>query len=103
MTNAAWEELAEAVEGGVRLWAGAVPSTPGPLGPDRPDGLPGDSAVLDAVRRPWRGLGLPLSGLAEVVLTPTCGLAEAGPAFARAALTRAVSAARALADAAYDG
>jgi hypothetical protein len=98
--TATWEELGAAVEDGVRLWAGAVPTAPGGVTADRPDGLPGDLAVVEAVRRPWRGLGLPLAGLAEVVVTPTCGLAGASPSGAAVVLRRAVSAARALSDAA---
>jgi methionine synthase II (cobalamin-independent) len=101
-TTATWEELGAAVEGGVRLWAGAVPTAPAPVSADRPDGLPGDLAVVEAIRRPWRGLGLPQSGLAGVVVTPTCGLARSSPAYAALALARVVSAARALGDAAED-
>ncbi len=92
-----WEELGAAVEGGLALWAGVVPS--------RPDGVedgPGDRAVVDAVRGPWRRIGLPEEGLRRVVVTPTCGLAGASDRLARAALTRAVSAARALAESSYD-
>jgi methionine synthase II (cobalamin-independent) len=100
--TAAWEQLAEAVEAGRRLLAGVLPTMPGPIVADRPDGLPSDLAVVDAVRRPWRGLGLPLAGLAEVVVTPACGLAGTTPAVARAILTRAASAARALSDAAAE-
>jgi hypothetical protein len=99
---AAWEQLGEALDGGLRLWAGAVPTQPLPAGPDTADGLPSDLAVLDSVRAPWRRIGLPAQGLRQVVVTPTCGLATASPGHARAALTRAVSAARALADASYE-
>ena len=92
-----WEEIGEAVEGGLALWAGAVPSVPDPV-----EGLPGDRSVVDAVRGPWRRIGLPEEGLRRVVVTPTCGLAGAGPDQARAALRRVVSAARALAESTYD-
>ncbi len=102
VTTAAWEELGEAVEAGVRLWAGAVPSAPAAASAERPDGLPSDSAVVDAVRRPWRGLGLASPWLEQVVVTPTCGLAGASPDAVRAILRRAVAAARALADVARE-
>ena len=100
LSTAAWEELGDAIDGGLRLWAGAVPTTPGPATEAWPDGLPTDSAVLDAVRRPWRGLGLPVGDLGQVLVTPTCGLAGASPDLARSVLGRARAAARALADAA---
>jgi methionine synthase II (cobalamin-independent) len=92
-----WEEIGEAVEAGLALWAGAVPSIPDP-----DNGLPGDRAVVDAVRSPWRRIGLPEEGLRRVVVTPTCGLAGVGPDQARAALLRVVSSARALAESTYD-
>jgi hypothetical protein len=102
LATAAWEELGEAIDGGLRLWAGAVPTTPGPAAEARPDGLPTDSGVLDAVRGPWRGVGLPVGDLGQVLVTPTCGLAGASPDLARTVLGRARAAARALADAAYE-
>jgi methionine synthase II (cobalamin-independent) len=98
-----WDALGEAVEAGVQLWAGAVPTAPEAATADRPDGLPGDTAVVEAVRRPWRTVGLPADGLANVVLTPSCGLAGSTPDGARAVLARAISAARALAEAAHEG
>jgi len=39
---------------------------------------------------------LPVPALADVVVTPTCGLAGASPAAARAALTRSVDVSREL-------
>jgi hypothetical protein len=47
-------------------------------------------------------VGLPTSSLAEVVVTPTCGLAGASPTAARAALTRSVEVSTALAELAQD-
>lgn len=88
---AAWESLAVAVEAGVALWAGAVP-TSGPL--------PSVTEVLDAVRGPWSRVGLPDSALADAVLSPACGLAGSSPAHARAVLARLVEAAGALTEAA---
>lgn len=84
-----WESVATAVEDGVRLWAGAVP-TSGPL--------PSAADASAALARSWRDLGLPVAGLADVVVTPTCGLAGCAPAQARATLVRTVETARALAD-----
>jgi methionine synthase II (cobalamin-independent) len=86
------DPLGEALEAGRLLLAGVVPAV-----------QPTDAAVSDVratvepVRRLWRRLGLDQERLArQVVVTPTCGLAGASPAYARAALTRAREAARAL-------
>jgi hypothetical protein len=91
---AAWESVAVAVEGGVALWAGAVPAT----------GPPTRAAdVADAVWNPWRKLGLDAALLSGVVVTPACGLAGSSPAGARATLTAAKDGASALAERAADG
>jgi hypothetical protein len=84
-----WEAVADAVESGVALWAGAVPTTAA---------LPGARAVADGVWTPWRALGLDPGHLASVVLTPACGLAGATPSDARARLGRVREAAHALAE-----
>ena len=89
------EALGEAVEAGVRLLLGSVPST-----------APSDgttSSVVDAsvssVRRTWHRLGFDPARLAAVVtVTPTCGLAGATPSWAVSALRAAREAARQLAD-----
>ncbi|MDH2387198.1 methionine synthase [Streptomyces sp. HNM0663] len=85
------EAIGEAVEAGTRLLAGVVPSV--------------DTALSDpagsvmGVRTLWRRLGLNPGTLAgSVVITPSCGLAGASPAYARAALAHCVRAARSLAD-----
>ncbi|MER6911835.1 methionine synthase [Streptomyces sp. NPDC000594] len=85
------DAIGEAVEGGTALFAGVVPST--------------DTALSDpagsvmGVRTLWRRLGLNPGTLAEsVVVTPTCGLAGASPAYAREALAHCARAARSLAD-----
>ena len=75
-----WEQVAEAVESGVRLWAGAVPTSSAAL-----RDVPAPVAVAEAVLRPWTRLGLPRTQAADVVVTPACGLAGASPAQARAA------------------
>ena len=94
LTPAGWESVAVAVEAGVALWAGAVPTS---------GALPAAGAVVDAVRVPWRRLGLDVELLAGVVLTPACGLAGASPAQARKVLARTVEAAGALTEVAAGG
>jgi hypothetical protein len=85
------EQIGEAVEGGTQLFAGVVPSTDVPLSD------PAGSVM--GVRTLWRRLGLNPGTLTEsVVITPSCGLAGASPAYARAALAHCVRAARSLAD-----
>ncbi|WP_406274035.1 methionine synthase [Streptomyces sp. NBC_00191] len=85
------DQIGEAVEGGTQLFAGVVPSTEAPLSD------PAGSVM--GVRTLWRRLGLSPGTLSEsVVITPTCGLAGASPAYARAALAHCVRAARSLAD-----
>ncbi|MEU6313395.1 methionine synthase [Streptomyces sp. NPDC047014] len=85
------EALGEAVEGGTKLFAGVVPGTDAPLSD------PGGSVM--GVRKLWRRLGLAPGTLAgSVVVTPSCGLAGASPAYARAVQAHCVRAARSLAD-----
>ncbi|MEU5688580.1 methionine synthase [Streptomyces venezuelae] len=85
------EVIGEAVEGGTRLFAGVVPGVDGRLSD------PAGSVM--GVRTLWRRLGLNPGTLAEsVVVTPSCGLAGASPAYARAALAHCARAARSLAD-----
>ncbi|MCY0933554.1 methionine synthase [Streptomyces sp. H34-S4] len=85
------DAIGEAVESGTKLFAGVVPGTDGPLSD------PGGSVM--GVRKLWRRLGLAPGTLAEsVVVTPSCGLAGASPAYARAVQAHCVRAARSLAD-----
>jgi methionine synthase II (cobalamin-independent) len=85
------DAIGEAVEAGTRLFAGVVPGTDGSLSD------PAGSVM--GVRTLWRRLGLNPGSLAEsVTVTPSCGLAGASPAYARAALAHCVRAARSLAD-----
>jgi len=90
---AGWESVAVAVEEGQRLWAGLDVADPR-----------GSAASVDrlveAVREPWRRVGLPPAGLADVVVTPACGLAGSSPAAARASLARLREVPDALAEAA---
>ncbi|MBT2477304.1 methionine synthase [Streptomyces sp. ISL-94] len=85
------DTIGEAVESGTTLFAGVVPGTDGPLSD------PAGSVM--GVRKLWRRLGLAPGTLAEsVVVTPSCGLAGASPAYARAVQAHCVRAARSLAD-----
>ncbi|MEU1310357.1 methionine synthase [Streptomyces cinnamoneus] len=85
------DAIGEAVEAGTTLFAGVVPGVDGPLSD------PAGSVM--GVRTLWRRLGLSPGTLAEsVVVTPSCGLAGASPAYARAALAHCVRAAKSLAD-----
>lgn len=88
------DAIGEAVEGGTVLLAGAVPALPSG---DRELSDPAGS--VSGVRAVWRRLGLDPGLLARrVVVTPSCGLAGASPAYARRALSQCVRAARSLAD-----
>ncbi|WP_394813771.1 methionine synthase [Streptomyces litchfieldiae] len=88
------EALGEAVEGGTALFAGVV----GAVGAGAEE-LSDPAGTVGGVRSLWRRLGLSPGLLTEsVTVTPACGLAGASPAYARAALTHCVRAARSLAD-----
>jgi hypothetical protein len=87
------DQLGEAVDGGVRLLAGVVPSTA-----DGGTRMSDPAGTVEPVRRLWRRLGLPADALRQVVVTPTCGLAGASPDHARAALRLAAESARQLAE-----
>lgn len=70
--------LGEAVEAGVSLWLGVLPSL------DSPISL---AAAREPIERIWRTLGFPDAQLASsVVPTPACGLGGASPAYARRVL-----------------
>ena len=64
-----WESVAATTEGGVALWAGCLAT----------DGSTSTRAAAEQVERGWRAAGLPLRDLADVVATPTCGLAGLTP------------------------
>jgi methionine synthase II (cobalamin-independent) len=88
-TAAALDELGEVIDAGVGLLAGVVPST----GTSRPSAV----AAADKIKDLWRRLSFPAGRAADqVVVTPTCGLAGATQAYARAALAGCVEAARRL-------
>ncbi|NTW41406.1 MAG: hypothetical protein HGA44_16270 [Cellulomonadaceae bacterium] len=62
-----WDQLAGLVERGVGLWFGLPRDKPRKGGPDV-------AGIADLVSRPWRAVGLPASGLADVVVhTDTSG------------------------------
>ncbi|MGH3497259.1 MAG: methionine synthase [Nocardioidaceae bacterium] len=75
--SAAW---AAVYGGGTDLWPGVVPST-------EPGLAPSDSALVSRVLRFLESLDAdPQAAVDRVVVTPTCGLAGASPAWARRAL-----------------
>ena len=110
------EVLAEAVEAGLGIFAGAVPTTPpaAPAGSPRANGpAPGTNSsqrnasgaypTAQRIVELWRRMGWPAgrqpgaTGIAaQVVITPACGLAGAPPDYARTALDRCREAARML-------
>jgi methionine synthase II (cobalamin-independent) len=100
LTPSGWESVAAAVEDGVALWAGALPSIPD--GDGRADSAPSLDAATDALARSWRDVGLGFPLLADVVVTPACGLAGATPDGALAALRAAVAVQGRLAERAAD-
>jgi methionine synthase II (cobalamin-independent) len=88
------DALAEVVDADVGVFAGAVPARPTPVG--RP---PSSADVAERIRNLWRRMGFPPDRLAaRVVVTPSCGLAEATADYARSALTICVEAGRRLAE-----
>ena len=96
-----WESVAATVESGLHLWAGVVPSDP--TEPTEPtDGTRAKvniakvTDVIDPLVEAWRRVGLPLSDLSRVTLTPACGLAGLTPSGARSVQRLAVNAAQAL-------
>jgi methionine synthase II (cobalamin-independent) len=86
-----WESAAATVESGVELWAGLVPTD------DLRASAP--ASVTDTIApllQAWRRVGLPVSDLSKVTLTPACGLAGFTPSGARSVQQLVVDAARAL-------
>jgi methionine synthase II (cobalamin-independent) len=82
-----WESVAATVESGVDLWAGVVAT-------DATDAQV--TEVVDPLVAAWHSVGLTLSDLSGVTLTPACGLAGLTPEGARSVQRLAVAAARAL-------
>lgn len=91
------EMIGTAVEAGTALMLGVVPSTGDT--PDTDARMSDPAATVDPVRELWHRLGITPDLLPRAVaVTPTCGLAGASPAHARAALTAARDGARVLRD-----
>ena len=91
LTERDWDNFGEAAEGGTALFAGVVPGVDGPLSDP--------AGSVSGVRALWRRLGLAPGALgSSVAVTPSCGLAGASPAYARAALAHCAKAARSLVD-----
>ena len=115
LTPKGWESVAATVESGVDLWAGVVPTvgidahgrattqaatqaaTRTRPRPDSEDSAQGSvTGVIDPLVEAWSRVGLPVSDLSRVTLTPACGLAGLTPTGARNVQRLAVDAARAL-------
>jgi methionine synthase II (cobalamin-independent) len=88
------DALGEALEDGMGLVAGALPTRPPADGRG-----PSSAQVAQRVRELWRRLGFPLAALpAQVVVAPACGLAGAPSGYARAAMAACRDAGRRLLD-----
>jgi methionine synthase II (cobalamin-independent) len=103
LTPRAWESLAATVESGVDLWAGVIPtgdeSAEARAGAQASLGRAAPASVTDAIAplvEAWSRVGLPVSDLSRVTLTPACGLAGLTLPGARSVQRLAVDAARAL-------
>lgn len=70
-----WEGVAVAVEDGMHLHAGAVPTSGSVMRPQ-------DAAA--SLVSSWRRIGMPIGALATIVVTPACGLAGSSPSGAAA-------------------
>lgn len=81
------DAVGTAIEAGLHLMPGVVPGTD--------TTLPAPKATASRVAAWWRELGFPAEQLpAAVTLTPSCGLAGATPAYARAAMAHVREAAK---------
>ena len=89
LTPNGWESLAATVEAGVDVWAGVVPTD---------DERAQVTDVIGPLVDAWRRVGLPVSDLSRVTLTPACGLAGLTPSGARSVQRLAVDVARALSE-----
>lgn len=64
--TAGWESVAATIEEGVALWAGLVPTDPVAAAPT--------SKLVEQLYAWWDRLGLTRESLADLVITPACGL-----------------------------
>ncbi len=76
ITPRGWEGLAVAVEDGVRLHAGCLPTAP--------QALADPVTIADQLASAWSRVGMPPAHLDDLVVTPTCGLAGLTPSAALA-------------------
>lgn len=91
-SSSSLDALAAAVDAGLAVWPGVVPSL-------RPSTPPSDRELAQRVVGLWKRLDQdPAAMAARTVVTPSCGLAGADPAWARHAYTLARTTARAFAD-----
>jgi methionine synthase II (cobalamin-independent) len=88
LNPARWESVAATVEGGTTLYAGCLPT----------DGSGTTAQAWRQIVEAWQRTGLPLSGLADIVVRPACGLAGLTPAGARDVQRSAVEVARELSE-----
>jgi methionine synthase II (cobalamin-independent) len=102
--------LAEIVEAGLGILAGAVPATAPGTAERGGARLPEPSVTARRVVDLWRRMGWPAAPgggrddvAGQVVLTPACGLAGASPGYARAALAHCREAARLLPEVIEEG
>ena len=89
-----WEQLAEALESGMGVWAGTVPARTGLVPPPY-------AALVERIMGPWRGLGLEAALLAQLRITPSGSLAAVSPQEARAVLGRSLEVAEELSSIRY--
>ena len=90
LTTGGWDAVATAVEADTRLWAGVFSAT----------GQPDYQRASEALATRWHELGLAPTTLADLGVTPACGLAGASPAAAQAITRATIDTARALVEAA---
>ena len=92
LTDRGHDELAQAVDGGLAVWPGVVPSR-------RPDQVPSDRDLVERLERLFARLDAdPARLAAATVVTPTCGLAGADVGWARQAYRLARDVAREFAE-----
>lgn len=97
LTDRSDDDLGEAVEAGTAILAGVVPATEQAV--PQSSGMSDPAGSVQGVRTLWRRLGFAPELLGRrVLVTPTCGLAGASPAYARKALSLAARAAQSLVD-----
>lgn len=97
---ARWDEVGQLLDDGVGLWAGVLPSAgeaAGHLSPVAGRASAHPSPVQTLVRR-LDELGLPRRDLADLTVTPACGLAGLAPEAARATTGATVRSAAELAE-----